>query len=154
MNKLNGNLLVSKLTGWHRLGVFIAIVWGGIIIVNSIVFYHLNTTKIYESWYFELYQEAKTYHSINTTSYSAINNSDLSYYQLIPIIEKNIEKAHEANEFMPDIATEEIRKKYQRELHNRSIFSYLSIAFLIWIIPLITIYILALLIRWVIQGFK
>jgi hypothetical protein len=156
MNKLNGNLLGNKLTGWHRLWIFIAIVWGGFIIVNSIVFYHLKTTKIYESWYFELYQEARTYHSINKTSYSVINNSDLSYYQLIPIIEKKIDEAHKANPFLQDIAssTEEIRKQYQQELHNTSIFSYLRIAFLTWIIPLITIYILALVIRWVIQGFK
>ncbi|WP_367606757.1 hypothetical protein [Legionella sp. W05-934-2] len=100
-----------------------------------------------------------------------MNHPDLTMPQLIKLIEKKLNyktvlNKESKNPFLVDIPassiikelrnryqTEELRNRYQTELNIVFTISFVGRAFLLWAIPILLIYLIAIASVWVYRGF-
>jgi hypothetical protein len=154
------------MNGWQRLWITIGIIY--LLIVIVITWSYFPTLNgIYEKWYIEdylCYSESKSKNYIEFKK----ENSNLDYPQLIELVVKTYSANQNTksdpcsssdNPFIRDnpfMIGEETRNKYEGQLKSLSgeQAHILIMAFFIWLVPMVLIYLLAFLIRWVYQGLK
>ncbi|GEM_PF-1743180 len=162
-----------KLNGWQRLWVLVSIIY--LIPVVFITLSALPTkNQIYQEWYYEIFRYAKHYSDFqNISSYDyQVSHENLSIYELIQSIELQLKPVPNqdmvlanSNIKIPyDVLVHQyndnvisIHDKYTNDLNKLHINQAkiaLTCLVILWIIPLLIIYLLGKAIGWVYRGFK
>ena len=155
-----------RLNGWQRLWVLIAIIYLipiAIITINSFP----TKNQIYNKWYEYLYS---IYYIANEKTdnegfllRSQIKNLDQQ--QKIIFLEasirskQHIDTGNEMDQIVYQNARQSIpdfRKTYEADLNElpSNQKEIITISLLIWIVPLVIVYIFGLILKWVYKGFK
>ena len=150
---------LSKLNGWKRLWLLLAAIWT--VPVAVFTFTELpNETEsgIKSRWASEIIDLRRKYHGQGESmaAYRQLKYGNASDEEIIH------PSGHPSGKFdlssaIPVAEAEQINQQYESklaQLANKSPSKVVLIGFVVWLIPLVTIYVLGLAIYWVYVGFR
>lgn len=148
MESTNRYLILNRLNGWHRLWIVITILYS-IIILPMIATSIPKESDITKQWSYELIDRARVFHpELNNLLDFEIrdmnkNYSDIQYIRAVHRQYKNL------------VSFSDIDTKFKEQLDHLYIdqAQFIGIGFIIWLLPVIVLYLFGWSIGWIYRGF-
>lgn len=154
---------LKLLGGWHRLWLVLAVIWLIPVLITTIT--HIpkqSESEIKSEWVNEKLNLIKSERSLQESLpdlRQRIYGNKTDDEIIRPTNEGSSEgSSHfDSSTAVPIEKAMQIDERYEAKLDNlkkQSIFEIVGFGLLAWIVPLATIYLLGMAIRWVIEGFR
>jgi H+/Cl- antiporter ClcA len=148
-----------RISGWMRLFILLSILWSIVILLGGWWFLYQSTSKIYRSWFSQLEQQAYFVIGSQIVRDKLEINPNLTTKQQIKLLENMLAEQrrdyvqnckNNPNDFCNiPFVDDEIRKKYEFQLSKINSNRILLFIFILWILPLLLVYLLSSGIYWV-----